>query len=119
MCVADERPLAKGVAMSNPADANLTPAGQFQALFGAPPSGQDASADCKKWEQLYAESLEERKRLLAELERLREQCEGYRRVVSHLLPPQPCPYSDEELLALAQTECIPSLSDLIEELSRK
>jgi hypothetical protein len=48
-----------------------TAIGVFQARFGAPPNGQDAQADCEKWERLCGELLAERARLRGELEKAR------------------------------------------------
>jgi hypothetical protein len=52
----------------------------FRARFGAPPDGQDANADCEKWERLCSELLAERARLRAKLEKARvdQICKDFR-----------------------------------------
>ena len=57
--------------MSIPMQSIPTAVGAFQAHFGAPPGGQDAKAECEKWERLCGELLAERERLRAALEKER------------------------------------------------
>src|SRR5271155_5286576 len=103
--------------MSNPIESNATPTGEFQAQFGAPPGTQDAAAECKKWEKLGTEWMEERKRLLAELAKTQAERDSYIKVVTHFISKDyVCPYTDEELLACVGIE--PPIDDLIAELKR-
>ena len=48
-----------------------TAAGEFQAQFGAPPTGHDAKAECEKWQRLCDKLLTEREFLRVELEKER------------------------------------------------
>src|SRR5438105_2677488 len=102
--------------MSNPTETATPSISEFQAHFGTPPGAQDAAGECKKWAQLCAEVIADRDRLRAELAKTQAERDAYLKSVYHLMcKDYVCPYTKEELFAMAVYEG-PTLRELIAEL---
>ena len=103
--------------MSNPIQTVSTPTGEYQSHFGGPPGSADAVAECKKWEDLCADLLAERRKLREDLATAQSQRDQYLKSLYHLsCKDYVCPYTKEELFANAVYK--PSIEDLIAELDR-
>lgn len=103
--------------MSDAVVPNVTPAGEFQAHFGGPPSTSDPAAECKQWEKLCADLLAERQKLREELAQMRWEYDACRKTLFHLkckdYTPPPTITNEE---ALAYVDEKPTIQEFIAEL---
>ena len=104
--------------MSAPTMSGPSASGEFQLQFGSPPGSPDVVAECKKWERLCADLLAERETLRAELARVHEECETYRRSLFHHFAKdyQPTFTEKERDEAILRVNDRPTLQDIINEI---
>jgi hypothetical protein len=104
-----------GAVMSNPIPSTPTPNVEFQAQFGAPPGSLDAVAECKKWEKLCGELLEEREKLRKEVAQTRREYDACAATLFRLTCKDAKADFNREL-AFAHIDDKPTVEELIAEL---
>ena len=104
--------------MSDSLSSVPTPTGEFQAHFGGPPGSRDAAAECKKWEKLCGELLQEREKLRAELAHAQRERDAFQTAVMRLeCENYQSPLTKEELFAGAVYE--PTIPSMLERLKNE
>lgn len=103
--------------MPDPTIPNVTPASEFQAQFGGPPSTSDLAAQCKQWEKLCAQLLAEKEKLREELAQIRWEYDACRQTLFHLKCKDYKPDFDEAV-GFAHLDDKPTVQEIIEELKK-